>query len=116
MERISGGGAVQLVLGMPEGQVAQQVRAAFRRCIGGMADPVRRRPVRVLVTEEEVPRQGWADAVVLLSEGCTRQVFPCDPRRDPIRLRLPLSVVALRVALDYAALKGGRPGRRAARS
>jgi hypothetical protein len=112
----SGGEAVQLVLGTRDRRVGRQVLAAFQRYVGGLVAAEGQRALRVLVTEDAEQSAGIeADAVVLLSGDCRTQVFPSDLRCEPIRLRLPLSVVALRVALDYAAVKAGRPGCAAAR-
>lgn len=39
--------------------------------------------------------------VVILLRGLTEQIFPCNPRLDPILLRKPLSRLTVRVTRDY---------------
>lgn len=40
-------------------------------------------------------------SVVILLRGLSEQIFPCDPRVDPILLRKPLSRLSARVTRDY---------------
>lgn len=39
--------------------------------------------------------------VVILLRGLSEQIFPCNPRLDPILLRKPLSRLTARVTRDY---------------
>lgn len=43
--------------------------------------------------------------VVILLRGLTEQIFPCDPRVDPILLRKPLSRLTARVTRDFLQAK-----------
>lgn len=71
------------------------------------------RALRLVLTDRTNCQTGSrADAVLHLSRDCPVQTFPSDIELEPIRLRLPLSRVALRVALEYVAGKSvgmGRP-------
>jgi len=100
------GGAVQLLLGVRDLQLGGAVMRAYLRCAATLPrgnGP----PLRVLVTEDAgMEADSDADAVVLLDTGCTRQDFPHDLRGEPIRLRLPLTQLSLRVALEYALSRG----------
>lgn len=45
--------------------------------------------------------------VVILLAGLSEQIFPCNPRTDPILLRKPLSRLSVRVTRDYLRANGG---------
>ncbi|OYU16661.1 MAG: hypothetical protein CFE34_19825 [Rhodobacteraceae bacterium PARR1] len=44
--------------------------------------------------------------MVILLAGLTEQVFPCNPRVDPVLLRKPLSRLTMRVTRDYLVSNG----------
>lgn len=76
------------------------------------------RTLRLLLTEgtdtAHTAAGTGADAVLHLSRDCPVQTFPPDLGAEPIRLRLPLSRVALHVALEYVAGKSKGTGHSAA--
>ena len=73
-----------------------------------------RRSFRVALIDDGDFIDRGADAVVVLSSRCPEQIFPPDPSRHPVRLRLPLTAVSLAVATDYLAHHLVRMGHEAA--
>lgn len=61
--------------------------------LGGLSVGVRAQSL-LKVTERCIP-------VILISQECTEQIFPTS-RHDPVKLRVPLSAVSLRVGFEHA--------------
>ena len=101
--------AVQLMLGTRDWALGGDVLRAYLRCAMSLPVAEGRPALRVLVTEDAgMEADTDADAVVLLTSGCARQHFPSDLKGEPILLRLPLSQLSLRVALEYALSRSER--------
>lgn len=99
------------MLGTRDLSLGGAVVRAYLRCASSLPVIEGRPALRVLVTEDAgMEADTDADAVVLLTEACARQDFPTDLKGEPIRLRLPLSQLSLRVALEYALSRAAERG------
>lgn len=108
------GRPVQMLIDAQDPKAKRQIAAQCRRLGRALGHAADHPPwaLRLLLTQGRPSHAPHgADAILHLSHDCAVQIFPADPARDPIRLRLPLTLLALRVAVDYVAGKRVGMGR-----